>query len=67
MTTATRKQTAANNKFLADVKHHFNKPLFALATKMVNADPIGGEAEMRLYLLKNIVRTLDFLPTRRSY
>jgi hypothetical protein len=67
MTSETKKptrQTAANNKFLADVKHWFNKPLYTKALALVNADPVVGEAEMRTYLLKNVVKTLDFLPTR---
>ena len=44
MTTKTKKQTAGNNLFLADVKHLFNKPLFKLATEMVNENEVGPEA-----------------------
>lgn len=65
---SARKQTAGNNEFLADVKHHFNKPLFAMATTLVNGPngPAAGEAEMRAYLLKNVCRTLDGLSDRRG-
>lgn len=57
--TTTKKQTARNNAFLADVKHIFNKPLFDKATKMVNEWGAEGEAEFRAYLLKWITRDAD--------
>ena len=60
-TAKTKKQTAGNNAFLADVKHLFNKPMFAKATAMVNgpAEPEAGEAEFRAYLLENVTSNED--------
>jgi hypothetical protein len=58
----TRKQTAANNAFLANVKRAFNKPLYAMALELVNGPdgPEAGEVAMRAYLLRNVVTELDF-------
>jgi hypothetical protein len=61
MTTATAKkttrQTTANNPFLAECKRLFNKPTYKQVLDLTNAE---GEPAAREWLLKNVVRSLDF-------
>jgi hypothetical protein len=53
------RQTAGNSGFLKNTRRLFNDALYKLCLEMVN-DPAQGEAAARAYLLKNVVRTLDY-------
>jgi hypothetical protein len=56
MTTTTRKQTAANNAFLAKVKRAMNAPIFREASRLANAE---GEAAARAYVQRFFVSPVD--------
>jgi hypothetical protein len=55
-TTTTRKQTAANNPFLAKVKRAMNAPIFREASRLANAE---GEAAARAYVQRFFVSPVD--------
>lgn len=61
--TRTKKQTAGNNAFLADVKHLFNVRLFRMATEMFNSGRPEelAKAEFRAYLRAHITRNEDHI------
>lgn len=65
-TTTTRKptrQTAANNRFLADCRYHHNKQVYKIVRLMVNCETLG-EPGARQWLLQNVSQTLDYLDKR---
>jgi hypothetical protein len=51
-----KKQTAGNNKFLAGVKAHMNKPIFAHTARIVNAE---GEAAALAYLQQFFLNSIS--------
>jgi hypothetical protein len=57
--TRLTRRNAANSPFLAQCKILFNAKIYRHVMTLVN-DPTQGEAAARAYLLKNVVRSLDF-------
>jgi hypothetical protein len=57
MQTKIKKQTAGNNAFLKATRKLFNDPTYKRVMGIVNTE---GEQAARAWLLKNVVRELNY-------